>query len=404
MLLRTASNYGVMFVKNIQLHRVIMKKILIVVNIPKFFVSHWLDTAHAAKAEGYEVHIATSAGADVAIIKNAGFIHHTIALERSSKNIIKEFKCIFDLIKLFRNVQPDLVHLITIKPVIYGGIAAKFSGVGAILSAVTGLGYVFINTSSKKFTLAQIVRRLYKSAFSHKNIKVVFENEADQETFVTAGLIPNARTTVIHGAGVRLQEYKHVQEPDDNLTITFAARLLKDKGIIEFLEASNTVKAVRQVKFRVVGDIDPDNPASITQQELDIFKSVYDVEFCGFRTDIAKIFSESNIVVLPSYREGLPKVLIEAASCGRAVITTDVPGCRHVILPDQTGLLVPVRDSKSLAEAIIKLVDDAELRKRMGTNGRKLAEEKFADTHIAKSYMNSYQSLIAEQENQKKNI
>lgn len=378
-----------------------MKKILIVVNIPKFFVSHWMDTALAAKEAGYEVHIATSSGPDVTVIKNAGFIHHTIALKRSSKNIMKELRCIFQLTQLFRNVKPDLVHLITIKPVIYGGIAAKIAGIKAVLSAVTGLGYVFINTSPKKVTLAQVVKRLYKFAFSHENIRVVFENETDQDTFISAGLVNHEQTMVIHGAGVRLQEYQHLNEPEGDLTITFAARLLKDKGIIEFLEASKLIKAIRQVKFLVVGDVDPDNPASLTDSELNDFKKGYDVEFYGYRTDIAKIFSESHIVVLPSYREGLPKVLIEAASCGRAVITTDVPGCRHVIVPGETGLLVPVRDHNALATAILKLVDNSELRKRMGLNGRKLAEEKFADTHIANSYICSYQSLIAVAANSK---
>lgn len=370
-----------------------MEKILIVVNIPKFFVSHWLRNAVLAKQAGYEVHVASAPGAEVEQIKAHGLIHHELPLKRSGINPLKEINTFLNLIKVVKKVKPDVLHLITIKPVIYGCLVAYLTGTKNILCVITGLGYVFINGLNQRL-LRLTVKSLYKIAFRHKNLKAVFENEADRDSFIKEGILYKDKTHIIHGAGVNLHDFVFLPEPEGKIKVVFAARLLRDKGAFEFVAAAKQISMTHDVKFLIVGDLDPDNPASLTQSDIESFSECKNIEFLGFRNDIASIFADSHIVVLPSYREGLPKVLIEAAACGRAVVTTDVPGCRHVIIENKTGLLVKVNDVASLVEAIVRLVENNDLRQTFGIEGRKLAENKYCDNIISKEYIKCYQNLL----------
>jgi glycosyltransferase involved in cell wall biosynthesis len=372
-----------------------MKKVLIVVNIPKFFLSHWLNIALTAKSLGYQVHIATCAGVEVAEIEAAGLIHHHIPLSRSGKNPLQELSSLWAIVRLFRQVKPELVHLITIKPVIYGGMAARLAGVKAVLSAVTGLGYVFINQQGETSGLKKLVSALYRYVFGHLNIRVLFENEADRQNFCDSGIVQAAKTVVVNGAGVDLQQFASVPEPQGKVRVVFAARLLKDKGVMEFLAAAEQLRALPEVEFVLAGDTDPDNLASISDAELAAIKQKGRVTVVGFCADVAALFQSSHIVVLPSYREGLPKVLIEAAACGRAVITSDVPGCRHVIVKGETGLLVPVKNADALAQAIEELATNHAKRQQFGAAGRQFAEQRFGQQQIGDTYMQLYQQLLA---------
>lgn len=370
-----------------------MEKILIVVNIPKFFVSHWLRNAILAKQAGYEVHVASADGEEVSQIEAHGIIHHEISLERSGTNPLKELKSFFSIFRIVREIRPDILHLITIKPVIYGCLVAKMTKTKSILCAITGLGYVFINSTDASL-LKLIVKNLYKVAFKHKNIKAVFENEADRDIFVSEGILSKKKTFVINGAGVNLADFTFAPEPEGQIKVVFAARLLRDKGAFEFIAAAKQISKTHDAMFLIAGDLDPDNPASLTQADIDSISGSHHIELLGFRTDIAALFANSHIVVLPSYREGLPKVLIEAAACGRAVVTTDVPGCRHVIIENKTGLLVKVNDVEGLAKAIVKLIENNEMRKSFGVEGRRLAESKYCGKIISKEYINCYQDLL----------
>ncbi len=373
-----------------------MKKVLIVVNIPKFFLSHWLNIALTAKLNGYDVHVATMDGLEVNEIKDAGLKHHVIPLNRSGQNLFQELTSLWSLYRLFRILKPELVHLITIKPVIYGGIAARIAGVGAVLSAVTGLGYVFINEHGTTSTLRKLVSALYRFVFGHPNIRVLFENEADCHNFCNSAIVQAEKTVVVHGAGVDLSHFCYVPESEGRIKVVFAARLLKDKGVVEFLSAVAQLGHLKNVDFILAGDTDPDNPASLSEQELSKIRATGQVKVIGFCQDVASLFKSSHLIVLPSYREGLPKVLIEAAACGRAVITSNVPGCRHVIIPEKTGLLVPVKDVDALAEAMAKLIADNSIRQEFGRAGRLLAEERFGQQQIGQIYMNLYGQLLSE--------
>ncbi len=371
-----------------------MNKVLIVVNIPKFFVSHWLGIALAAKTAGYQVHIATMAGPEVAQIRDAGLVHHEIPMSRSGTNIWQELKSLWAIFCLFRRLQPDLVHLITIKPVIYGGIAARLAGVKAVLSAVTGLGYVFINQQKSTSGLKRLISALYTFVFGHPNIKVLFENDSDCQSFCQSEIVKPQHTVVVHGAGVDLTQFHYVPEPVGKIRIVFAARLLIDKGVMEFLAAAELLKDLSDVEFILAGDIDPENPASLSLQQLESIKRDGTVRVYGFCEDMAALFRQSHVIVLPSYREGLPKVLIEAAACGRPVVTSDVAGCRHVVIPNSSGLLVPVKDSNAIAQAIQRFVNDKDLRTQFGLAGRALAEQRFGEEQIGITYMQLYQQLI----------
>jgi glycosyltransferase involved in cell wall biosynthesis len=372
------------------------RRILFVANSPAFFVSHRLPLASAALREGYEVHVATMSGQAVSQITAAGIIHHALPLTRSGSNPLNELFVFISIYKLFRRLHPELVHLVTIKPVLYGGLAARLAGIRSVVAAVTGLGYVFIARGLKASIMQVAIMNFYRIAFGKKNLCVIFQNHDDRNNFVKAGMLDGDKTILIKGSGVDLTDFSATAEPEGLPVIIMIARLLRDKGVVEYIEAARTIlQRGVQAKFIVVGDVDPDNPATITEHELDQFRKEGCVEFLGFRSDIPALLATSNIVVLPSYREGFPKVLVEAAASGRAVVTTDVPGCRDSIEPAVSGLLVPVRDGKALADAIQRLIENSSLRQNMGREGRLLAEKEFSIEKIVQAHLDIYRMLEA---------
>ncbi len=371
-------------------------RILYVVNSLDFFVSHRLGIAKAALYQGFDVHLAAAAGADAHAIEMLGIRYHPIPLTRSGKNLLQELKTLWKLWRLFRSLKPDLVHLVTIKPVLYGGIMARFAKVPGVVAAISGLGSVFHPTSVHGRILKGLVKRFYRFAFAHANMHAIFQNPEDQAVILSLNAIEDSRTTIIPGSGVELEAYPHVAEPEAQPVAIFAARLLRDKGVFEFVEAAAILRSRGvDARFLLVGSPDSGNPASVTADQLERFKREGVVEVMGFRQDIAQLFSNSNIVVLPSYYgEGLPKVLIEAAACGRAVVTTDHPGCRDAIEPGRSGILVPVRDARALADALQMLIGDASLRHQYGMAGRDLAERLFSVHSVIDAHLNIYRQLL----------
>lgn len=373
------------------------KKILFVVNAPGFFLSHRLPLALTAKKAGCDVHVATADGPEVESIQAYGIRHHAVQFARSGQNPTDEFKTFIRLINLFRRLKPDLVHLVTIKPVLYGGLASRIAGIKSVVAAISGLGTVFLATSVPTRMRRWIVTRLYSAALKQKNLAVIFQNPDDRDLLLSLGAVHKSETRMIRGSGVALSNYPYIPEPVDcKPVVVMAARLLRDKGVFEFVEAARLLhKRGVDVQMRLIGSTDPGNPTSVTQQEVKHWTQESVVELLGFRSDIAAQYAAANIVCLPSYREGLPKSLVEAAACGRAVVTTDVPGCRDAITPEKTGLLVPPHNAEALADAIQKLVEDPELRQQMGAAGRKLAEDAFAIEKIVEQHMHIYAELLA---------
>lgn len=371
--------------------------LLFVVNNPAFFMSHRVPVALAAQRAGYDVHVATMDGPAVADIQALGMTHHPIPMTRSGKHPLQELGTLLALIRLFRRLRPKVVHLVTIKPVLYGGIAARIARVPGMVAAISGLGFVFLSNSLKMRLVRSVVARLYRLALGHPNSRVIFQNASDRDLLKSLGAVRDGQVVIIRGAGVDLDAYRASPEPAaPPVVVTMVARLLRDKGVQEFVQAARLLRERGvPVTMQLVGGVDAGNPASATQEDVEAWRREGCVEALGERADVPTLYAAAHIAVLPSYREGLPKSLIEAAACARAVVTTDVPGCRDAIEPDVTGLLVPVRDAEALAAAIERLAADAALRRSMGAAGRALAEREFDIRRVERIHVELYDALSA---------
>ena len=372
------------------------KKLLFIVNDDWSFLHFRLPIALEAIRQGYEVHVATGITDKLAELESHGFTVHPLSLNRSSTNIfivLKELKQIFSVMK---HVKPDLVHLVTIKPVTFGGIAARLAGVHGVVAAVPGLGPVFLSKGGKALLRKIVVVNLYRIALAKRNLKVIFQNPSDLETLRRHTNLSDRKIEIIPGSGVNLTEYKYVPLPGGTPVVVMAARLLAAKGVREFVEAARYLREKGfKARFCLAGSVDPFSTLSVSNADLDKWKEEGVVELLGHRNDMVRILSTAHVVVLPSYYpEGLPKSLIEAAACGRAVITTDMPGCRDAIEPGVTGILIPIRDVAALACAIEDLITDTQRCKRMGLAGRALAERKFDIKKVVDNHLQIYRKLL----------
>ncbi|MGB3290082.1 MAG: glycosyltransferase family 4 protein [Burkholderiaceae bacterium] len=371
------------------------RRLLFVVNNPAFFLSHRLPLAQRAREEGFDVHVATMDGPSVARIVSLGFEHHALPMSRSGKNPLQEMRSVYALWALFRRLRPQVVHAVTIKPVLYGGIAARLAGVPAYVAAISGLGFIFTRPAGGVDFLRMAATLLYRLALGHRNSRVIFQNANDRDVLSKAGVVRPEQVVLIRGSGVDLNEFQARPEPDRPPVAIMAARLLHDKGVREFVEAARmTASDPSGLRWVLAGSPDPGNPASISMEQFESWRQEGVVQCLGERSDIAGLYGDAHIVVLPSYREGLPKSLVEAAACGRAVVTTDVPGCRDAIEPDMSGLLVPARDARALAQAVLRLAGDGDLRRKMGAEGRRLAEREFDIGQVAQAHLDIYQTLV----------
>jgi len=370
-------------------------KILFVVNVDWFFISHRLPLAIEALKKGYEVHIACGITDKKEYLESFGLKIHPLNISRSGTGIKGEIKAFGEIYRILKEINPDIAHFVTIKPVLYGGIVSRFLKIGKKVFSISGLGFIFITQGFKASTVRTIVKKMYSFALNGKNSHVIVQNPDDKAVVNSIVKVP---ITLIRGSGVDLSQYEYKEENNESIKVSMACRLLKDKGVFEYIEAAKIIKNLELsiencigVEFELYGDIDIHNPASLTNNDIEKIKKDGFVNVYGFSSDIAKVFSDANIVVLPSYREGLPKVLIEAAACGRSVVTTDVPGCRDAIKPNVTGLLCKVKDSKSLASMIEKLILDDKLRNSMGQEGRKLAQREFDINKVVKKHFEIYE-------------
>ena len=371
------------------------KKLLYIVNVDWFFVSHRLPIATEALRQGYDVHIASNFTIHFDYLESLGFTLHRVNFDRSGAGIIHEYKTFISICMLLKKIKPDLVHAVTIKPVLYGGIAARISGVRNMVFAVSGLGLVFVAKGLSAKIRRWFISRLYRFAFGVKNCKVIFQNPVDKMVVQKIVGLADNRCVMIKGSGVDLRKYTVQQEPE-SVSVVMAARLLVEKGVYQFIDASRLLKQRGvEARFKLVGEPDPGNPNTVRSEELKLWETEGVVELLGFREDINNVFAMSNIVVLPSfYGEGLPKVLIEAAACGRAIVTTDNPGCLEAVEVDKSGFIVPIKDSEALANAIERLVNDDELRRSFGDAGRRLAEREFDVNSVVNKHLDIYNGLL----------
>ena len=373
------------------------KKILILVNYLSFFLSHRLPVAEALLAKGFEVFIGYGElrGADPKLLEQKGFNVDFIPMQPGSFNLLKDLKTIYYIWDFFKRVKPDIVHLVTIKPYLYGGIVSRLCGVQGLITAVSGLGTLFVNKDLKSKLIRLLLYPIYKLAFNHLNQKVIVQNKDDLKVLVNWGVLNPSKVKLLKGSGVKLEDFTNLDEPGGIPTVCFAARLLRDKGVYDYVSAVRLLKE-RGIKaqFLLAGDLDINNPTGLKLDDLNKLKDEGYVKIIGYQKDIVTLYAKSHIICLPSYREGFPKSLIEAAAAGRAVVTTDVPGCRDAIIPNKTGLLVPIKDSRKLADALQWLIENPKERIAMGKEGRKFAEKEFPIEKIILSHLDIYQDLL----------
>ena len=374
------------------------KKVLILVNYLSFFISHRLPIAEALLAKGFEVFIGYGElrGADPKILEQRGFKVYFIPMQPGSFNLLNDFKTFYYIWSFFKRVKPDIVHLVTIKPYLYGGIISRLCGVQGLITAVSGLGTLFVNKDLKSKLIRLLLYPIYKLAFNHLNQKIIVQNKDDLKVLVNWGVLNLSKVKLLKGSGVKLENFINLDEPSGTPVVCFAARLLRDKGVYEYVSAVRLLKE-RGIKaeFLLAGDLDINNPTGLKLKDLNKIRDEGYVKIIGYQKDIATLYAKSHIICLPSYREGFPKSLIEAAAAGRAVVTTDVPGCRDAIIPNKTGLLVPIKDSQKLADALQWLIENPKKRIIMGKEGRKFAEKEFPIEKIILNHLDIYQDLLS---------
>lgn len=328
---------------------------------------------------GYELHVAAPAllqnAHAMAFLNDCGCLAHDVPLQRSGTNPIADVRLLLAYWTLMRQVSPDAVLGYTIKPVVYGSIAAWLAGVPRRFAMVTGLGYAF--TGERAGLVVRLVRVLY--AFALRRVhKVFFQNPDDEAMFRTQGLLSKfSSSVVVNGSGIDVGMYVPAALPEGPVCFVMIGRLLGDKGVREYAAAAQRVKALHpEVRFRLVGWIDS-NPDAIAQEELDAWVDSDTIEFLGRIDDVRSAIAGCTVYVLPSYREGTPRTVLEAMAMSRAIITTDAPGCRETTIDGVNGFLVPVQSVEDLSWAMLRFIDESELAATMGRRSREIAEEKY---------------------------
>jgi glycosyltransferase involved in cell wall biosynthesis len=349
-----------------------LKNIVFVANVDWFFISHRLPLAIEALKRGYSVTLVTKNTGYKSEIEEQNIRFIDIDFERSGKNPIKELLIILKLRKIYHCIQPDIIHHITLKPSIYGTIAARRAKVPSIvINAVSGLGYLF--TDNRKSISTKILMLLLKRAFGDKKSNFIFQNPDDKDLYRKLGFLNENNYIIIKGAGVNENIFQYIEPKTANrVNVTLLARMLKDKGVLEFIAAAEILRPEFEDKaeFILAGGIDVDNPTHITEKELTNKCDGNYIKWLGHINNVKLIYEQSDIVCLPSYREGLPKSLIEAMAVGRPIVTTDAIGCRECVDDGINGYLVPVKNADILADKIKDLISDPELRLKMGLQSR----------------------------------
>lgn len=370
------------------------RKLLYLVTEDWYFWSHRLPMARAAQAAGAKVIVACRVTDHGDLIRGEGFDLVPVPFDRSGLNPLRDFGTFRHILKLYRKHRPDIVHHVALKPSLYGALAAWIAGVPAVVNAMAGMGFMFISDSVKARLLRPVIQHAFRRLNNRRNSRVIVQNGDDAALFEKGFGVKADHIRIIRGSGVDIGKFQPVPEPQGPPVAVCVSRMLWDKGIGELVEAA---RLLRQrgvgMTIRLVGPTDA-NPASASPEQLAAWEREGVVEVAGPSSDVAQVYADAHFAVLPSYREGLPKSLLEAAACGRPMVATDVPGCREICRDGETGMLVPARSVEPLADALQRLAEDRALRQEFGANARRLTEEIFADTVIAQQTVDLYKSLI----------
>jgi glycosyltransferase involved in cell wall biosynthesis len=371
-------------------------RLLFSVNVAWYFLSHRLSLAVAALARGYDVHLVADFQdhGEVDRVRAAGITYHRVHLERGGRSYLRDARLAAGLWRVYRALRPDIVHHVSIKPVLYGGIVARLLGVPGVVHAVPGMGYLFTHRDGRGRMLRSVVGLGYRLSMGGRT-RVIFQNDTDRAEFVDAGWVASDRALLFPGSGVDVGKFQPAPEQDGRVTFTLPARILREKGVTEFALAARAMRGYGSpARFILAGARDLHNPGALSLDEIAKLCASTGVEWLGHVSDMPSLYRETSVVCLPSYREGTPKALQEACASGRAIIATDVPGCREVVRDGENGLLVAPRDADALAAAMQRLEGDAELRRRMGAAGRQRAILEFDERFVIERTLTMYDELL----------
>ncbi len=374
---------------------ILQKKIFIIVNIDWFFLSHRLPIALAAQKKGYDVTIVAidSGMSNIIIEKGLKFI--AIPMSRSGVNFYEELKTLAFFIQLYKKNKPDIIHHVAVKPVIYGSLAARVVHIPLVINALSGMGHAFVD-SSKRGWLKFFLLLCFRIGFKNPNLKFIFQNKDDYQEVEKFIHLDNKNIFFTKGSGVDLNEYYYTEEPKDKkFTYILTARMLYDKGVVEFIEASKQIEAIypNQCNFWLVGKEDTENKTGIPKDILMRLCENSPVQWLGHKENIFELLQQSNVFVFPSYyREGLPKSIIESCAVGRPTITTNVTGCRDAVIHNYNGIIIEKQNIPELVNAMQLLYINSELRLEMGKNARILAEKEYSIDLVIDTTLKIYAS------------
>ena len=356
-------------------------KIILFANSDWYLYNYRLAFAKYLRTQGHEVFLLSPSGKYSSLLKAQGFQWVPIEFSRDSMNFFSELSIVLKVRKVLKHIQPDVLHNFTLKSVLYGSLAAKHSGVKKVLNAITGKGYLFINNNIQVNLVRKITAPLLR--FALRGSRVIFQNQEDLHFYVENSFLLIEQTKLIYGSGVDTNKFFPSKYPPDELNIILPSRLLKDKGIYEFVEAARIVRHdFPKINFVLVGNTDRGNPSSLSDEEIIKWQNDGIIKWWGWQHDMPLVYHRALLVCLPSYSEGLAKSLLEAAACGVPIIATDIPGCREIVQHKKTGFLVPVHDAKALAESIIYAIKHPNLLAEMGKKGRELIISSFSQENV----------------------
>lgn len=366
--------------------------LLFVADNADLFLSHRLPIALTALNSGYEVHVAAPYSfVAEQMIESYSIIFHAVPMATEKFQLFADIRTLFALLKLFKEIAPDIVHLIAFKPTLYGSIAARLRKIPAVVATITGIRKFLPVEKPSNF-----IASLYRFGFKTLNLRVTFQNRDDRDIFLNMDLVSKQQIVLIRGTGVNMQQFRPMPERHVIPIVLLASRMRWDKGIGEFVLAARKLhQAGIQARFVLVGNIDPTHPEGIPSETLEAWQKEGIVEWWGERPNMATILFQAHIVCLPSYREGLPKVLVEAAACGKPIVATDVPGCREIVEEGKNGILVPSKDVDGLALALNRLLSNTALRISMGREGREKVVSEFSIVRVVDKTLHIYETLLA---------
>ena len=359
-----------------------MKKVLLVANTDWYLYNFRLSFAQYLQGKGLSIGLVSPPGKYAQELASAGFHWIPWTVDRRSIAVWAEFFAWLKLVAIYRREKPDLVHHFTVKPVLYGSIATSLLHVPGTINSITGLGYLFLQNSKTARFLRMMTKMAYRRIFSRQGLAVIFENESDRSFFLNEALVSAEKSFLIQGVGVDTDYFLPTPEPDGQPVVVLPARLLWDKGVGVLVEAARLIRQRCDARIALVGEPDPGNPVSIDPEIIQRWVQEGSVEWWGWKSDMRQVYQDSTIVTLPSMGEGLPTALIEACASGRPIVTTDVPGCRDVVIDGVNGILVRPNDPQALAQGIITLLETPDLRTKMGKMGREIALKRFGNATI----------------------